>query len=100
MENKIKFTKQKASENDTDLEWINEFFQFLQGDVPESLHIGKHKISKLTPKKAFSIIYYLQEHLPVFPDNIEICSNCKDLFYTNYGFYCEKRKKWFCAACY
>jgi len=41
----------------------------------------KAEFSKMSPKKAYAIIYYLQEHLPVFADHIESCDNCGDCEY-------------------
>ena len=38
---------------------------------------------KLSPTKAFNVIWFLQEYLHILPDNIEQCDGCKDLFDTD-----------------
>jgi hypothetical protein len=62
----------------TDLEWINEFYEFLQGVTPDGISV-RAKV-KLTQRKAFSIIWYLQEHFPLLPDHIERCDTCGQLY--------------------
>ena len=72
----------------SDVEWMQEFYEFLQ------------KPFKLSPKKAFSIIYYLQETFPVFPDHIEQCWSCGSLFDTHSeGLYWESKGRFYCGAC-
>lgn len=64
---------------DIDYEKMHELFRFLAyGEQPEGIYI-KHP-SKLGPRKAFSIIYFLQEQTGVLPDNWELCKSCKELF--------------------
>ena len=76
--NKINLLKNNVKENRGDVEWMQEFFDFLQGDVPEGVYL--HNTLTMTQDEAFSIIYYLQEHLPIFPDYIEVCNNCGELY--------------------
>jgi len=58
---------------------VVEFYEFLQGiSVPERFTL-KHK-PKLSAKKAFTIIYTLQEHLHILPDCFEKCEGCDMLF--------------------
>ncbi len=52
-----------------DIEWIEEFYAFLQGEVPDCIHFPRGSKPQLSQKKAFAIIYYLQEHLPIIPDH-------------------------------
>jgi hypothetical protein len=60
-------------------EKIQELFRFLAyGEVPEDIFIKRPP--KLGPKKAFSVIYYLQEQTGVLPDNWELCKTCKEPF--------------------
>jgi len=89
------------SDNRSDLHKINEFYRFLTNEeVPDNITLSNHYTPKMTEKKAFAIIWYLQEYLSVFPDDIERCFNCGNLFCTgNSGTYCEKKKKHFCDAC-
>lgn len=97
-------TISKNNHNDkrglTDLDWIGEFYQFLQGNPPKEVTLAKHGKIKLTPKKAFSVIWFLQEHLRVLPDTIEQCDNCEGLFDSEEsGFYNEKTGEHFCNGC-
>lgn len=51
---------------------------------------GDNIIHTLNSQQAFSVIYYLQEHLPVFPDTIEKCDRCGELFDLFYsGTHCD-----------
>lgn len=68
MSNEIKLIKNNDKLDLSDVEWVKMFYRFLQQEM------------FLSNKKAFRIIYYLQEHLPVFPDHIEQCSSCDDLY--------------------
>ncbi len=57
----------------------------------------KSKI-KLTPKKAFSIIWYLQEHFSILPDTIERCDVCNNLFDSeSQGHHSELTGKHYCC---
>jgi len=82
MKNKIKLLKSSGSDKKTDFELVNEFFKVLQGKVPKAMHLTEKGIPKLSKLQSFYVIYYLQEHLCVFPDTIEQCSECGDLFDT------------------
>ena len=65
------------------LKQMHEFFQFLQGTIPREIKLPKKHILHLTPDQAFLIIWYLQEHLPIIPENFEFCYGCKRIFDTN-----------------
>ncbi len=55
------------------------FFEFLMGEgVPDGFSL-KHK-PKLTARKAFTVIYVLQEYLHILPDSFEQCSECLSLY--------------------
>jgi hypothetical protein len=105
MNKDIKFQDKNHAYNEKrkdwdDLEWIKEFYDFLQGENPEGIQTRKHNSPKMTPKKAFTIIWYLQEHLRVLPDHIEKCSCCNDLYDSNSeGIYWESKGKFYCRAC-
>ncbi len=59
---------------------VVEFYDYLRGvSVPDGFCLTKNR-PKLSCKKAFQIIYVLQEGLHVLPDTIELCQNCYDLF--------------------
>lgn len=79
----------------TDLEWVNEFYEFLQGNVPEGI-TTRPKI-KLTKNQAFSIIWYLQEKFSVIPDHIEQCDVCGNLYDSwSQGHHSELTNKFYC----
>ena len=100
MNNKIKLIKNNDEKDWSDLEWIDEFYQFLQGECPETIHLKRGKQPKLTKKQAFSIIWYLQEHFSVLPDNIEKCWCCGELFDSySEGLYWESKGRHYCGDC-
>lgn len=98
---KINFSKDLAKPDCSDLEKIQELYDFLMGEkVPEEISISKHCQPKLTPKKAFAVIWFLQEYFSVLPVNIELCDECHELFDTdNSGAYDEKTGKSLCECC-
>jgi len=81
-------------------EKTEEFYNFLQGEIPESIHlVNENKKIELDKEKAFLIIWYLQEHFRIIPDNIEKCNACDDLFDTqSQGGYCEKYGIHYCCS--
>jgi len=87
-------------ETKINLKWVEEFYNFLQGDIPKGIYLGHGQNPRLSPEKAFSIIWYLQEHFPLLIDNIEKCSNCDSLYDCNSeGLYCETKGKFYCGGC-
>lgn len=99
-DNEIKLLKNNDKRSDTDIEWIDEFYRFLQGDMPESIMLGKGNKPKMSQKKAYAIIWYLQEHFPLLPDHIERCDFCGELFDSwSSGWYDEKKGKHYCSSC-
>ncbi len=104
MNNKIKFQDENHSNTHrkdwSDLYWIEEFYNFLQGEVPEELSITRGHQPKLSEKKANHVIWYLQEHLKILPDNIDRCDNCGNLFDSRTeGVYWEIKGKNYCGCC-
>ena len=96
----IQLLKNNNNIQKTDCEWMQEFFDFLQGDNKTPVVLSRGRQPKMSKKKAFAIIYYLQEHLPVFSDHIEVCDVCKDLFDTEQeGTYWETKGKHYCGCC-
>lgn len=83
-----------------DLSWIEEFYDFLQGECPDDMRLPRGYQPKLTPKKAFTIIWYLQEHFPILPSRIEKCWKC-DLLYDSYseGLHWESKGRNYCGGC-
>lgn len=104
MNRKIKFQDQNHANgiraNWDDEQWITEFFEFLQGKQPEGMCISTAHAPRLSPKKAFSIIWYLQEHMRVLPSNIEKCWSCGNLYNSNAeGLYWESKGRHYCGSC-
>jgi hypothetical protein len=100
---RIKLLKNNTThpENFQDIEWVREFYEFLQGNsLPEGISISRGHKPKMSSKKAMSIIWYLQEHFAILPDNIEKCSVCDGLFDTlSSGIYWETKGKHYCGGC-
>ncbi len=101
MKNELKLLhSQDAKKGLSDMEWIEEFYEFLQGKLPDGMEIQRGHQPKMSAKKAFSVIWYLQEHLSVFPDNIEKCYNCDGLYDTNCsGYHDDKTDRHYCDTC-
>ena len=104
MENKIEFQDNNHLSDEkrkhfSDIDWINEFYLYLQGEKVDGIGGDKPYI-KLSQKKAFHIIWYLQEHLRILPDNIERCDICGKLYDSNQeGLYWESKTKNLCGGC-
>jgi len=103
MKTEIKLLKNNSNHGDefTDLDWLREFNSFLKGDsIPEGISIARGHAPKMSAKKACTIIWYLQEHFSVFPDTIEKCNECDELFDSaSEGIYWETKGKHYCGAC-
>lgn len=78
------------------VEQVNEFYNFLQGELPKAITMKCPP--KLSSKKAFGIVWYLQEHLRILPDNFERCCSCGSLFNTNQEG-SIKRNRNYCSGC-
>lgn len=101
MNNEIKLLRNNDNRTDSDIEKVREFYRFLTGEeMPEKISMGRGHAPKMSEKKAFSIIWYLQEYLSVFPDTIERCNSCGELYDSNReGIYWETKGKHFCGGC-
>lgn len=96
----LKALKNNDNKDWEELQWIQEFYEFLQGRLPESLSFPRGHSPKLSKKKAYAIIYYLQEHMPLIPDQYEQCSICGDIYDSSTeGIYWESKCKFYCGAC-
>lgn len=96
----IKLLKNNDERDWPDIEWVKEFYHFLQGDLPDSIGTSRGHGVKLNHKKAWTIVWYLQEHFPILPDQIEKCDVCNCLFDTHSeGIYWETKQKHFCGGC-
>lgn len=100
MESEINLLKNNDNRSLSDLEKVDEFYRFLMGELPGSIHLPKVHKPKLTSKKAFAIIWYLQEHFSILPDSIEKCDNCESLYDScSGGIYWETKGKFYCGGC-
>lgn len=100
MDKQIHLIKNNDKRDWSDIEWMDEFYKFLQGDIPSGISLDRGSNVKLRPKQAMAVIWYLQEHFPVFPDQIERCDNCNCLFDSyREGVYDEKKYKHYCGGC-
>lgn len=96
----IKILKNNHHRDWEDIQWINEFYEFLQGNIPEEITLARGHNPNLSKNKAFAIIWYLQEHFPVLPDRIDKCDVCHELYDSwSSGHYSEKQQKCFCSYC-
>lgn len=96
---KIKLIRNNDNKDWSDLQWILEFYEFMQGEIPDGIGLGGTEMN-LTQDQAFTIIWYLQEHFSILPDNIEKCSDCGELYDTNCsGEYMEIEGKHYCDGC-
>lgn len=91
----------KRTKDSTDMDWVKEFYEFLKGEkLPKEIQIMRGHQPKMSAKKAFTIIWYLQEHFCVLPDTIEKCDVCDKLYNTNEeGLYWETKGKHYCGSC-
>lgn len=102
MEKQIKLFKNNENKDWTDEKWIVEFFNFLQGDIPEGISLGEGKL-ELSKDQAYNVLWYLREHFPILPDFFCQCDVCKEIYNSdNSGYYSEKGNDFgnsFCNAC-
>ena len=95
MQNEINLIKNNDKRDWSDMEWVKEFYEWLQKEPAENITT---KPIGLSPKKAFEVIYYLQEQFPLLPDKIEKCDVCNELFDSySQGHSCEAKGKHFCS---
>jgi hypothetical protein len=57
---------------------VKEFYEFLQGEVPEKLNMKRPP--HLSGQVAFRIIYYLQEIMEILRDKFERCASCGRIY--------------------
>ena len=78
------------------LEHIKALYEFLQGKPAEGVYIKP--APKLSSRKAFGVIYFLQEYLGIIPDKFERCCSCGDLYDADFGgtYY---RNRHYCDGC-
>lgn len=88
----------KRNGEDITIEDFEILYKFLQGEPPEGV---KAYNPRLSARKAFSVIWFLQEITGVLPDNIDRCCSCDDLFDSDReGFHVESTGRNYCDGCY
>ena len=81
------------------LEKIDELYNYLQGVRPKNLS-GNSPVPKLSGKKAFEIIWFLQEITECLPQKYERCSTCGKIYDSETeGFYSELNAGHYCDYC-
>lgn len=104
MKNEIKLFKNNTpfKERD-DMDWIQEFNEFLQGTLPENISIPDEDIVKLTPNQAYSVLWFLREHFAILPDSFCKCDSCDSIYDgDSEGYYSEEGNEIghnFCGGC-
>lgn len=84
------------------IEQVNELYEFLQGVNPEQVCMGKYNHPKMSDKKAFNVIWFLQEHLRIIPSKFERCTTCGSLYNSEAeGHYNDEKYpgKFYCGGC-
>jgi hypothetical protein len=76
-----------SEENDKDLERTQEFFEFLQGKLPDGVTVPKKEIPKLSADQAWTVIWYLGNQYWQVTDRVERCDVCGDLYHSWQGGY-------------
>lgn len=84
----------------SDLELIDGFYEFLKGKNP--FWDGARNLDvPLSKDDAFRVIYFLQEYIHIFPDTIEKCCSCGDLYdSTRSGEHSELEGENYCDNCF
>lgn len=57
---------------------VKELYEFLQGALPEGMEMTLRP--KLSERKAFNIIWFLQEYMDLIPDRFERCCRCGEIY--------------------
>lgn len=83
MSKEIHLIKNNDNKDWCDRDWVDEFYKFLQGEVPQGITMDNPP--KLSEKQAFSVIWFLQEAFPVIPDHIERCDVCGYIYDSHSG---------------
>lgn len=66
------------------LEQVEQFMNLLTGTwLPENW--TPDNVPKMTPREAFTVVYYMQEFLHVLPDHYEQCNICSEMYDTEWG---------------
>jgi hypothetical protein len=92
--------RQRNVAPELDEQEVDDLFKYLQGIVPDRVHVPEAELACLDKKQAFAVIYFLQEHLHLIADKWEQCSVCLDLYDSNEdGYYVEADFAHYCEGC-
>jgi hypothetical protein len=91
-----------SEQNDKDLKFTEELFQFLQGNAPEGYKIRRGHMPKLTPDQAWTVVWYLGNQYWQVTDRVERCDVCGSLYHSWQEGHCldfGKAPYHFCDLC-
>ena len=75
------------------LDEVRELFEMLTGgQLPDGMHLTEQP--QLSAKAAFGVVYFLQEHLRLLPDTIELCAECEQVYESDDG-WCVSGDGWY-----
>jgi len=84
--------------NRKEMKRINTLYEYLQGNLPNGVTCYAPKLSK---KKAFSVIWFLQEVINCLPQKFECCSICGDIYDSeSEGHHSDLTGKSYCGNCF
>lgn len=74
------------------IEQVREFYDMLTGAaIPDNIRLGR-SAPRLSQRKAFSVIWFLQEQTGIIPDIYERCDKCGSIYDSEQeGRFTEKR---------
>lgn len=90
-------TVKNASGKAVTIEEVEELFSFLQGNEVEGIHC--EFMPTLTKQEAFSVVYFLQEHMNLLPDSVEQCLECLTLVDNDSEGYYKEGVGHYCDNC-
>lgn len=103
MEKTIKLFKNNDNKDRSDMDWILEFNEFLQGKNPDGIILDDAGALNLNAEQAYSVLWYLREHFPILPDSFTKCDVCNSIFDDgSEGYYTDVENEYgnnFCGAC-
>lgn len=85
------------SETRDPLEVVQELHAFLQGRLPASVSMTKPP--KLSAKKAFEVIWFLQEVSGLVSSNFELCGYCGYIYDSDSEGHSSEENGQFCGSC-
>ena len=92
---------QQKLKDAAELENVQRFHRFLQGEVPKGVVLGRNsKGPRLTAKRAMTVIWALQECFHLLSDRFKMCADCHNIYDSDSeGGYAEKTGNNYCGSC-